>query len=241
MTRLRAFVDPAAPVGDFCTESLVKDFDLYVLIVVFRLHPEATLVRSLFWKRLRFCTLIIPAAPLGDFCTESLLQRLRLSNLLCCSSCTLRRLLRGESFGKDFDFVHLLCCAGCTLRRLLHGESFGKDFDFVHLLCCSGCTLRRLLHGESFGNDFGFAHLLCCSGCTLRRILRRVSHARVVSAAPRGDFGVVECRRPSVRSFLTYCVLVIVGDFCKYITWLRLIKNLTPWEEKSAYQNVTIW
>jgi hypothetical protein len=28
--------------------------------------------------------------------------------------------------------------------------------------------------------------------------------------------------------FLTYCVLVFVGDFCVYITWLRLIKNLTP-------------
>jgi hypothetical protein len=39
MTRLCAFVDPAAPVVDFCTESVVKDFDLYVLIVLFRLHP----------------------------------------------------------------------------------------------------------------------------------------------------------------------------------------------------------
>jgi hypothetical protein len=39
MIRLRAFVDPVAPVGDFCTESIVKDFDLYVLIVLFRLHP----------------------------------------------------------------------------------------------------------------------------------------------------------------------------------------------------------
>jgi hypothetical protein len=54
-----------------------------------------------------------------------------------------------------------------------------------------------------FGEDFDFAHLLCYSGCTLRRLLRGVSHARVVSAAPRGDFGVVECRRPSMRSFST--------------------------------------
>jgi hypothetical protein len=51
---------------------------------------------------------------------------------------------------------------------------------------------------------------------------------RVVSAAPRGDFGVVECRRPSIQYFSTYCVLVFAGDFCRYITWLRLIKNLTP-------------
>jgi hypothetical protein len=149
--------------------------------------------------------------------------------------------LHGESFGKDFGFVHLLCYSDCTLRRLLHGESFGKDFDFAHLLCCSGCTLRRLLHGESFGKDFDFAHLLCCSGCTLRRLLREVSHARVVSATPRGDFGVVECRRPSMRSFSTYCVLVFAGDFCRYITWLHLIKNLTPREEKSVGQNDTVW
>jgi hypothetical protein len=44
---------------------------------------------------------------------------------------------------------------------------------------------------------------MCLSGCTLRRLLRRVSHARVASAAPRGDFDVVECRRPSMRSFST--------------------------------------
>jgi hypothetical protein len=105
----------------------------------------------------------------------------------------------------------------------------------------SGCTLRQLLHGESFGKDFDFAHLLCYSGCTLRRLLRGVSHARVVSAAPRGDFGVVECRRPSMRSFSTCCVLVFAGDFCGYITWLRLIKNLTPREEKSAGRNDTVW
>jgi hypothetical protein len=69
-----------------------------------------------------------------------------------------------------------------------------------------------------FGKYFDFAHLLCCSGCTLRRLLRGLSHERIVSAAPHGDFGVVECRRPSMRSFLTYCVLVFAGDFGWYIT-----------------------
>jgi hypothetical protein len=39
MIRLRAFVDSAAPVGYFCTESFVKDFDLCVFIVLFQLHP----------------------------------------------------------------------------------------------------------------------------------------------------------------------------------------------------------
>jgi hypothetical protein len=40
-----------------------------------------------------------------------------------------------------------------------------------------------------------------------------VSHARVVCAASRGDFGVVECRRPSMWSFSTCCILVFAGDF----------------------------
>jgi hypothetical protein len=56
------------------------------------------------------------------------------------------------------------------------------------------------------GKDFDEAHLLCCSDCTFRHLLHGVSHARVVCAASRGDFGVVECRRPSMRSFLTCCI-----------------------------------
>jgi hypothetical protein len=36
-------------------------------------------------------------------------------------------------------------------------------------------------------------------------------------------------------------VLIFAGDFCVYITWLRLIKNLTPQEEKSAGRNDTVW
>ena len=80
-------------------------------------------------------------------------------------------------------------------------------------------------------------HLLCYSGCTLRRLLRGVSHARVVCAAFRGDFGVVECQRPLMRSVSTCCILVFAVDFCRYITWLRLVKNLNPQEEKSADRN----
>jgi hypothetical protein len=54
-----------------------------------------------------YCAIL--AAPLGDFCAESLVQRLRLLHLLCCSGCTLWRLLHGESFGSDFVFR--TCCA----------------------------------------------------------------------------------------------------------------------------------
>jgi hypothetical protein len=131
---------------------------------------------------MRLGAFVDPAALVGDFCMESFFVK------------------------KTSIFVQLLCCSDCTLRRLPHGESFGKDFDIAHLLCYSGCTLRRLLHGESFGKDFDIAHLLCYSGCTLRRLLRGVSHARVGCAASRGDFGVVKCRRPSMRSFSTCCI-----------------------------------
>jgi hypothetical protein len=41
----------------------------------------------------------------------------------------------------------------------------------------------------------------------LRRLLRGVSHARVASARPRGEFVLVECGRPSARSFFDV-------DFC---------------------------
>jgi hypothetical protein len=78
--KLRAFVHRAAPVG-FCTELFRKDFDFSYLL--FRLHPYATFARSLLEK-----TSIFHAY---------------------CSGCTLGRLLRGESFGKDIDVAYLLC------------------------------------------------------------------------------------------------------------------------------------
>jgi hypothetical protein len=77
-------------------------------------------------------------------------------------------------------------------------------------------------------------------------------------AAPLGDF-CAECRTrgwlalplavTSVWSnaedrrcgLFRRIVLVFAGDFCGYITWLRLIKNLTPREEKSAGRNDTVW
>jgi hypothetical protein len=133
---LCAFVDPAAPVGDFCTESLLekasilrayysgctlrrllhgesfgKDFDFAHLL--FRLHPLTTFARRVFWKRLRFCALIVlsPAAPLGDFCTESLFwKRLRFCALIVLGpAAPLGDFCMESLFGKDFDFAHLLC------------------------------------------------------------------------------------------------------------------------------------
>jgi hypothetical protein len=38
--------------------------------------------------------------------------------------------------------------------------------------------------------------------------------------------------------YLSFC---FCGGFCRYITWLHLVKNLTPREEKSAGQNSIVW
>jgi hypothetical protein len=37
---------------------------------------------------------------------------------------------------------------------------------------------------------------------------------------------------------LSFC---FCGGFCWYITWLRLVKNLTPRELKSAGRNNIVW
>jgi hypothetical protein len=62
---------------------------------------------------MRLRAFVDPAAPVGDLCAGSFWESIRL--------CVLIELVRWGG--------------GCTLRRLLHGESFGKDFDFAHLLC----------------------------------------------------------------------------------------------------------
>jgi hypothetical protein len=84
MIRLRAFVDIAAPIGDFCTEILLGTTSIV------RTYNSGCTLRRLCHG--------------GSFEKD-----FDFAHLLCYSGCTLRRLLHGESFGKDFDFAHLLC------------------------------------------------------------------------------------------------------------------------------------
>jgi hypothetical protein len=59
-------------------------------------------------------------------------------------------------------------------------------------------------------------------------------------AAPRGDFVVVECRRPSMRSF--FDVVIFCGGFFACIFHgSASLKTSPPREEKSAGRNKTIW
>jgi hypothetical protein len=130
-----------------------------------------------------------PAAPVGDFCTGSLLEKTSTLRTYCASSAAPVGDFCMESLLEKTSILRTYCAILAAPVSDFCMESFGEGFDFAHLLCYSGCTRRRLLHGES--------------GYALRRLLHGVSHATVVSAAPRGDFGVLECRRPSMRSFST--------------------------------------
>jgi hypothetical protein len=57
---------------------------------------------------IRLRAFVDPAALVADFCTASLLEKTSILRTYY-SGCTLRQLLHGGSFGKDFDFAHLLC------------------------------------------------------------------------------------------------------------------------------------
>jgi hypothetical protein len=127
-------VDPAAPLGEFCSDTIV--------FAHFLSRSGYTLRRLLF----RLTCLLDDFSPLGVF-----------AHLLCWSGCTLRQLLLGLTyFLDDFApfgvFAHSLCWSGYTLRRLLLGlmcllVDLSPLVVFAHLLCWSGYTLRRLLLG----------------------------------------------------------------------------------------------
>jgi hypothetical protein len=66
-----------------------------------------------------------------------------------------------------------------------------------------------------------------------------LSHARVASAEPRGDFVLVECRRPSSRSFFDACFCE--GFFTCILHGSASLKTSPPREEKSAGQNKIVF
>jgi hypothetical protein len=169
--RLRAFVDPAAPVGDLCAGS--------------------------FWESIRLCVLIElvrwgggGAAPLGDFCTESLLANTSILRTYCASPAASVGDFCTESLLAKTSILRTYCASPAAPVGDFCTESLLAKTSIFCTYCASpAAPVCDFLHGKS--------------GCALRRLLRGVSHARVVSAAPRGDFDVVECRRPSMRSFST--------------------------------------
>jgi hypothetical protein len=81
---------PAAPLGDFCTESLLEKTSIFRTCCA---SPAAPLgdfcTESLLEKTSIFRTCCAsPAAPLGDFCTESLLEKTLIFRTYCASPAT---------------------------------------------------------------------------------------------------------------------------------------------------------
>jgi hypothetical protein len=152
---------PAAPLGEFCTDSLWRK----------------TLVSH------TCCA--SPAAPLGDFCTDILLRKTSIFRTCCASPAAPLGDFCTDSLWRKTSVLHTCASPAAPLG------------DF-----CTDILLRKTV----------FAHLFCWSGCTLRRLLRGLSHARVANAAPRSDFVLIECRRPSMRSFFD---VIFAGDFLR--------------------------
>jgi hypothetical protein len=78
---------PAAPLGDFCTESLLEKTSI---LRTYCASPAAPLgdfcTESLLEKTSILRTYCAsPAAPLGDFCTESLLEKTSILRTYCAS------------------------------------------------------------------------------------------------------------------------------------------------------------
>jgi hypothetical protein len=73
MMRLRAFVDPTAPVGDFCMESLLEKTSIFAHLLCCFGYTLRRLLHVEFLEKTSF--IAIPAAPLGDFCTESFFRK----------------------------------------------------------------------------------------------------------------------------------------------------------------------
>jgi hypothetical protein len=162
----------------------------------------------------RTCS-VYPAAPLGGFCADL-------------------------SFSKDFISCTCCACPDTPLGDFCTDLSFSKDFVSCTCCACPAAPLVGFCADLSFSTDFVSCTCCVCSAAPLGSFCTDLSHARVVYATCRGDFIYVECRRPSERSFSTLMVMML-GVFARafrwYITWCRLIKNLTPREEKSAGLN----
>jgi hypothetical protein len=123
-----------------------------------------------------------PAAPLGDFCTDSFLKKTSILRTCCASPAAPLGDFCSDSLLKKTSILRTYCASPAAPLGDFCSDSLSKKTSILRTCCASPAA--------SLG-DFS----------------RGVSHVRVASAAPRGDFVLVECRRPSMRSFFDV-------DFC---------------------------
>jgi hypothetical protein len=146
------------------------------------------LARTVWCCRFCFCC-ASPAARLGGFCTDSLRGRLRFLRTCCASP--------AAPLG---DF-----CADGLRGRL----------RFFRTCCASPAAPLGDFCADSLRGRLWFFRTCCASpAAPLGDFYADLSHARVASAEPRGDLVLVECRRPSSRSFFDAC---FCGGFFTHI------------------------
>jgi hypothetical protein len=87
-------------------------------------------------------------------------------------------------------------------------DSLLKKTSILRTCCASPAAPLGDLCTDSLLKKTSILRTFCASpAAPLGDFLRGLSHARVASVAPRGDFVLVECRRPSTWSFFDV-------DFC---------------------------
>jgi hypothetical protein len=112
-------------------------------------------------------------------------------------------------------------------------ESLLEKTSILRIYCASPAAPLGDFCTESLLEKTSILRTYCAiPAAPFRRLLRGVSHARVVSAAPHGDFGVVECRRPSMRSFSTYCLSFCGGIFACILHGSASLKTSPPGEKE---------
>jgi hypothetical protein len=78
---------PAAPLGDFCTDNLLKKTSFLCTCCASPAAPLGDFCTDSLLRKtsiLRTCC-VSPAAPLGDFCTDSLLEKTSILHTCCAS------------------------------------------------------------------------------------------------------------------------------------------------------------
>jgi hypothetical protein len=95
------------------------------------------LLRGVFWKRLRFCVLIIPTAPLGDFCVESLLEKTLMLHTYCASPAAPLGDFCTESLLENTSILRTYCASPAAPLGDFCMERLLEKTSMLHTYCAS--------------------------------------------------------------------------------------------------------
>jgi hypothetical protein len=147
-----------------------------------------------------------PAAPLGDFCTESLLEKTSILRTYCTSPAAPLDDFCTESLLEKTSILRTYCASSATPLGDFCTESLLEKTSILRTYCASPAAPL---------DDF-------CAEC-------RTRGWPALPLTVTSMWSNAEDRRCGL---FRHIVLVFAGDFCVYITWLHLIKNLTPGKKR---------